>query len=315
MFISRYDFKYYPLSISPAELIYAVFLVAYFVDIRHIISLNYILFVEVASTLITYRESTLLLALLALLALLLIKLLLIITVHFCTTSFLLHIFYFFLLLFPFDCLLYPGMQIANEFNCGNCNKLIPIRMRIIKCQIFFHVKCCGINHKTFNSIKQLNNDWNCDKCVKLIPNSDKILTCKHVTGCKLTISNTISNTNSKRKGKCGKCLKIMRDDVKCIGCDVCTKYFHLKCSGSSKNNFLRIKNFNEKWNCSKCLFNILPFSKLDNNDLYLEIQNSLLLDSDLINRTPSFSIQSLLHKMPGQNVEINSIHSIRIFGK
>ena len=32
------------------------------------------------------------------------------------------------------------------------------------------------------------------------------------------------------------------------------------------------------------------------NDLYLEIQNSLPLDSDLINRTPSFSIQSLLDK-------------------
>ena len=93
----------------------------------------------------------------------------------------------------------------------------------------------------------------------------------------------------------------MRDDVKCIGDDACTKYFHVKCSGTSQNNFLGIKNFNE-WNCSKCLFNILPFSKLD-NDLYLEIQNSLPLVSDLINRKVSFSIQSLLDKMPGQNFE------------
>ena len=76
-------------------------------------------------------------------------------------------------------------------------------------------------------------------------------------------------------------------------------YFHVKCSGISKSGFLRIKKLNEDWNCSRCLCNILPFPKLDNNDLYLEMQNALPLESDSINNMPSFSIQSLLDEMPG----------------
>ena len=43
------------------------------------------------------------------------------------------------------------MPTSNN-NCGQCNKLIRSDIRIIKCDTcdyYFHVKCCGINHKTF----------------------------------------------------------------------------------------------------------------------------------------------------------------------
>ena len=46
---------------------------------------------------------------------------------------------------------------ATENNCGECKKFIPLHIRIIKCdlcKLFFHVKCCGINHKTYNSFKE-----------------------------------------------------------------------------------------------------------------------------------------------------------------
>ena len=134
------------------------------------------------------------------------------------------------------------MSTANELNCCKCNNLIPIHIRIIKCDLcttFFHVKCCGINHKTLNSIKQLNNIWNCDKCVKLISNSNEISTGNDITGSNLTIYNVISKkSNPKRKSKCGKCLKNMCDDFKCIRCDTCAMYFHVKCPGISKSDFL-----------------------------------------------------------------------------
>ena len=54
---------------------------------------------------------------------------------------------------------------SPENNCGQCNKHIPLNIRIIKCgkcNQFFHVKCCGINHKTFNTIK--SGEWNCKNC-------------------------------------------------------------------------------------------------------------------------------------------------------
>ena len=43
------------------------------------------------------------------------------------------------------------------------------------------------------------------------------------------------------------------------------------------------------------------FSHLDNNELFLEMENK----ANLLNSTPSFTIQSLLDEMPGQNFETN----------
>ena len=46
---------------------------------------------------------------------------------------------------------------------------------------------------------------------------------------------------------------------------------------------------------------LLAFSQLDNNELFLEMENK----ANLLNPTPSFTIQSLLDEMPAQNFETN----------
>ena len=51
--------------------------------------------------------------------------------------------------------------------------------------------------------------------------------------------------------------------------------------------------------------NVLPFSHIDNNELFLEMEKK----TELIDTTPSFSIQSLLDKMPGQNFETDEFMS------
>ena len=46
-------------------------------------------------------------------------------------------------------------------NCGTCNKFIPLKIRKVKCStcgIFFHVKCSGINHKTFAALAASGNN-------------------------------------------------------------------------------------------------------------------------------------------------------------
>ena len=63
---------------------------------------------------------------------------------------------------------------SPQNNCGQCNKHIPLNIRIIKCgkcNQFFHVKCCGINHKTLNTIK--SGEWNCKKRCCDARNSNK----------------------------------------------------------------------------------------------------------------------------------------------
>ena len=61
-------------------------------------------------------------------------------------------------------------------NCGECKTFLPVRIRIIRCDTckqFFHVKCCGINHKTYNYIKESNGTWHCNKnCMKAVPHSN-----------------------------------------------------------------------------------------------------------------------------------------------
>ena len=193
----------------------------------------------------------------------------------------------------------------SDYACGECDKTIPIRNRIIKCDlyiIFFHVKCCGINYKTFRSIKESNNDtWHCKSCVAV----DSFI----INEIHLNI--VPMQTKTKKKSKCGKCLKSMHSHLEVINCDTCQKYFHLKCSGITKNIFLELKLKNEKWICFKCVSNLLPFSHLDNNELFLEMENK----ANLLNSTPCFTIHFLLDEMPGQNFETNDFMGENISSK
>ena len=54
-----------------------------------------------------------------------------------------------------------------SINCSKCKKDLPILLRVItcdSCKQYFHVKCCGITHKDFNSIKGSNAEWHCQHC-------------------------------------------------------------------------------------------------------------------------------------------------------
>ena len=55
----------------------------------------------------------------------------------------------------------------------------------------------------------------------------------------------------------------------------------------------------------------MPFSCVDNNELLLEMENK----ANLINSTPSFTIQSLLDDMPGQNFDTDEFMSESISSK
>ena len=59
----------------------------------------------------------------------------------------------------------------------------------------------------------------------------------------------------------------------------------------------------------------MPFSDLDNNELFLEINNLSDPKSDYVNSMPSFTIQSLLDQMPGQNFETDEFMSETISSK
>ena len=67
--------------------------------------------------------------------------------------------------------------------------------------------------------------------------------------------------------------------------------------------------------CTKCLPDVFPSSNLDNNELYLEIEATHFPSSDTLKGMPSFTIQSLLNKLPGQNFETNEFMNETITSK
>ena len=98
----------------------------------------------------------------------------------------------------------------SETNCGNCNKFIPVKIRKINCttcKLFYHVKCCNINHRSFEHLQSVGEVWNCVNCIKK------------------------AKTNlTDNKTKCGKCKKTIAKNKVIINCIKCNKFNNAKCS-------------------------------------------------------------------------------------
>ena len=64
---------------------------------------------------------------------------------------------------------------------------------------------------------------------------------------------------------------------------------------------MTIKNFKklDSWICNRCIVDTLPFANIDNEKLKLTMQAKDTIFGDHVNLSPSFTIQSLLDKMPG----------------
>ena len=61
--------------------------------------------------------------------------------------------------------------------------------------------------------------------------------------------------------KCKECNKITKSNQNCIFCDLCHKWYHLKCINTqlSLSQFTHYCNADEPYYCYKCVQNTLPF--------------------------------------------------------
>ena len=165
------------------------------------------------------------------------------------------------------------MPNCNQVNCNNkeCLKVIPTHLQKIfccTCYKYYHVKCTNLkNTRTFFELQEKNTPWICKSCLPPI-----------IT----------------KKVKCGKCCKTVPNNSSDIKCLKCKKYFHGKCAKITNNKYLE----SNSWICTSCVCNEMPFRAIDNNNLALDL-NGLTIDNDNINITPSFTIATLLDKIPG----------------
>ena len=106
------------------------------------------------------------------------------------------------------------------------------------CQTWYHYECGKLS-------------W--DDFIKHTKNKSLILICPPC----------LKNTNC---GKCSIKFKTNRKaNEKTIYCDLCQKYFHLKCTGLKINDFFRLGNSDEPWFCRPCHAIMFPFQSLDNS--------------------------------------------------
>ena len=160
----------------------------------------------------------------------------------------------------------------TKFNCGSCSKFLHSHLRNIrcsKCSLFYHVKCCNLTKKAWLNIQDEGREWSCENCIIKYENKNQT----KCSACKLTIPKN-------------------KVEIKCVTCD---NFFHSKCAKLTIKMFKKI----ESWQCNSCIDNTLPFSKLDNEKLKLTMQAKDINFGDQVNLSPSFTIQSLLDKIPG----------------
>ena len=95
--------------------------------------------------------------------------------------------------------------------------------------------------------------------------------------------------------KCSLCNKRIKNHalVEKNKCNSCQNFFHFKCLG------LKDGSRSKSWSCQNCLLKNLPFFNLDDSKLKLTIEGRSAEDSVGLKLLPSFTVQSLLDKIPG----------------
>ena len=91
------------------------------------------------------------------------------------------------------------------------------------------------------------------------------------------------------KCPCQTCLRGCRKNQNCIECDICLKWFHLKCTNLSLSEFEAYTNNEQPYFCMSCYNDIFPFNTLSQEDFrktinwkYMlhKLNNCTQLDSD-----------------------------------
>ena len=108
---------------------------------------------------------------------------------------------------------------------------MPKHLRVIYCSgcnQYFHVKCCNINRKRFNSLLLANKSWNCKNCSD---NNGNLNSSLHDYISNLDGNEVSENHVPEKNRKCGKCLKVIARNLNPICCNLFLKSFHIKCMG------------------------------------------------------------------------------------
>ena len=199
----------------------------------------------------------------------------------------------------------------SDNQCGLCPKPISTRrtqIRCYHCNKGFHVKCAKINTAQYLDLKNRNADWLCEEChCSAFP-----LACLGTNEILDFFKDKTTNASPlPKKTKCDSCNKNINKGAHVPQCTTCNKYNHLQFVKLTRKNF----PLPFDWQCKKCCTQLLAFSEITNDDLLLTIEGIDKKSADFLKNVPSFSIQTLIDKLPGQKFDTDEFISDGIESK
>ena len=178
------------------------------------------------------------------------------------------------------------------------------------CKHYFHKKnkCSNMKPSEINQALYNSFEWICLNCLNEIFPFSSLDQTEFLKNFALEIQTMVPSPTS--KSKCGSCFKKINKHVY-IYCHSCKQFYHLY-HYSVKSKDLPLPH---DWTCNKCSINQLPFSEL-NDDSFLLTLNGLTNDlTKALSNLPSFSIKSLIDKLPGQKISTDDFLSNSIESK
>ena len=196
------------------------------------------------------------------------------------------------------------MNNKNE-PCGKCQKPTSskgITPKCTICKVLYHVKCLPISPYNFRKLKE----WKCASCD---PNSLPIPNSQNDELSNILYTSHENQPKPNKSSRCGACSKRRINQGAYSFCIKCSCFFHVQCSINKNDSAVSY------WQCDNCSMNTLPFSKINDENLKLSIQGFSSVAASRLSNLPSFSMQSLLDQMPGQNFSTDEFLSNSIESK
>ena len=184
--------------------------------------------------------------------------------------------------------------------CGSCDRPISsntTQLKCWKCNTVFHKisRCSSMNPQSVRDVIDRNFAWLCCSCTSDTFPFSKFETSELIDTFSVVIQ--VCQPKPSEKTKCGHYVRRVKQNVSFVHCKNCSNLFPLKCQNVTKSDFPLASN----WQCNKCSLNSLPFSSISDDNLLLNLQGHSGESIEVLSNLPSFSIQSLLDQLPGQN--------------
>ena len=109
----------------------------------------------------------------------------------------------------------------------------------------------------------------------------------------------------KKHCKCTACFKRITRGSPLATCQTCSKIFQKHCANHPP----------PICDCNSCSLGNLPISKINDSEYLVNLLSLDKKSSDILKNVPSFSIQSLINQIPGENFDTNEFLSNSITSK